>query len=333
MNTTIRHRLRRHSGMTLIELMISMTLGLMILLGLTSLFVQSKRSFKQDEIIARMQEDGRFAMTELQRDIALSGFWADVLDPSPIVNMNGALVDALYTYATPIEVFDNTTGAETPFDDGTIDDLVPGTDVVAIRKLAGVKAAEAAAAADVAGATAALTAGDVYLITNGVVARMALGSDMPADDTEVPGAMGVPLPFTYWAYDPVVYFVRDYYTTDGDNIPTLCRKYLAGSALTIECLAAGVEDFQVEYGVDTDDDDYADQYVQDPTAAQMLLVTSVRVFILMRGTDADPNYTNHKTYVVSNSGNDHSDPADGYYRRVYTTTIMVRNNAHLMALN
>lgn len=330
MNT---YRVHRQAGMSLIELMISMTLGLMILMGLTSLFVQSKNSFKQDELVARMQEDGRFAMTELQRDVALSGFWADVLDPSPIVNMSGALVGALYTYATPIEVFDNTDGSEEPFDDGTLDSLVPGTDVIAIRKLAGNKTATATVALDAADAYAALDGADVYLITNGVVARMALGADMPKDDSEVPGGMGVPVPFTYWAYSPVVYFVRDYYTTKGDGIPTLCRKTLVDGALAIECLAAGVEDFQVEYGIDTDDDDYADQYVQAPSAAQMLMVTSVRAYILMRGTAEDPNYTNGKTYVLSNSPNDHADPQDGYYRRIFETTIMVRNNAHLMALN
>ena len=71
------HRSRRQSGMTLPELMIGMTLGLLILMGLTSLFVQSKRSFKQDELTARMQEDARFAMAELRHDIGMAGFWAN----------------------------------------------------------------------------------------------------------------------------------------------------------------------------------------------------------------------------------------------------------------
>jgi len=326
-------RSRRQAGMSLIELMISMTLGLMILMGLTSLFVQSKRSFKQDELVARMQEDARFAMTELQRDVALAGFWADVLDPSPIVNMSAGVTGALYTYGTAIEVYDNSDGTEDPFGDGTLDDLVAGTDVIAIAKLAGSKTATATVGTDAPDAFAELDPADVYLITNGVVARMALGADMPATDADVPGAMGVPAPYTLWEYDPVIYFVRDYYTTAGDGIPTLCRKTLVDAAMTVECLAAGVEDFQVEYGIDTDDDDYADRYVSAPTAAQMLLVTSVRCYILMRGTDQDPNYVNGKTYLLSNSALDHDDPGDGYYRRIYSTTIMVRNNAHLMALN
>jgi len=329
MSGTMRQR-RRQLGLTLPELMISMTLGLLILLGLTSLFVESKRSFKQDELVSRMQEDARFAMSELQRDIAMGGFWADVLDPSPIVNVSTGLTGSLYTYTPPAELFDNAVAGITPLG-SALANLRTGTDVIALRKLAGFKAAsvpESGTDTDVANAKAALTAGNVYLQTNGVVARMMVKNDSP---TTIAGSV-VPAAFNYWSYEPVIYFVRNYYTNVADGIPTLCRRVLSGTTLATECLAAGVEDLQIEYGVDTNGDKYADEYIAAPTSAQMSNVTSVRIWLLMRSTDQDTNYKNTHTYTISNSAIAPSSPNDGYYRRVYSTTIMVRNNAHLMAL-
>ncbi|MEE8119589.1 MAG: prepilin-type N-terminal cleavage/methylation domain-containing protein, partial [Gammaproteobacteria bacterium] len=77
----IRSTLSHQQGLSLIELMIAMTLGLMIVAGMATLFVQTRKSFTQDEMIAQMQDDARFAMNEIVRDVSLGGFWATLLDP------------------------------------------------------------------------------------------------------------------------------------------------------------------------------------------------------------------------------------------------------------
>jgi len=61
-------QMKRQAGVTLVELMISLLLGLLIALGLATLFSQNKRSFYQNEDLARMVEDGRYALEELARD-------------------------------------------------------------------------------------------------------------------------------------------------------------------------------------------------------------------------------------------------------------------------
>ena len=60
-------------GFTLIELMISMALGLVLLLVIGTVFVSSRQTFREQEDNARIQEGGRFALEILGRSIKQAG--------------------------------------------------------------------------------------------------------------------------------------------------------------------------------------------------------------------------------------------------------------------
>ena len=227
MKTTLQQRPSHQRGMSLIELMIGMALGLMILLGLTSLFAQTKRSFKQDELTARMQEDARFAMAELRHDIGMAGFWANALQGNIITEIGDVAAAAgsdalLYTYAVPLTVADNAAAANTLLGQ-SLDNLVVGTDAIAIAKVEGFPAATAptdvtgsTTDANVAAARTALLANNgaiAYLQTNGVVAVMTTANDAPT----TAAATLVPAEFNYWRYDPEIYWVRNFAITAGDG--------------------------------------------------------------------------------------------------------------------
>jgi len=346
-----RPRTDRQTGMTLPELMIGMTLGLLILLGLTSLFVQSKRSFKQDELIARMQEDARYAMGELRHDIGMAGFWANALDGSSIQEIGEVKAAvgsdaALFTYTRALTVVDNGSSGDTILGQ-SLDDMVDKTDAIGIAKVHGIAAATAVTdatgsttSANVAAAAAALvdepgeSAASAYLQTNGVVAVMTTAKDAPTTWGEDPATDSlVPAEFNYWRYDPEVYWIRNYAVTVDDGIPTLCRKYLQDGAIVTEAVAQGIQDMQIEYGIDTTGDGFADRYLTSPTAAQMDLVISVRIHLLTRSTEPDTNYINDHTYQYSNAAIAPYTPNDNFYRRVFTTTVKVRNNAAYLLLN
>lgn len=66
-------KLQVQSGFTLIELMISMTLGLMLLLVISTVFVSSRQSFREQEDNARIQESGRFALEIIGRSLKQAG--------------------------------------------------------------------------------------------------------------------------------------------------------------------------------------------------------------------------------------------------------------------
>jgi type IV pilus assembly protein PilW len=63
------------SGMTLIEIMIALLIGAFLLGGVLQIFVGSKQTNKMQEGLSRLQENGRFAMDFLAKDIRMAGYW------------------------------------------------------------------------------------------------------------------------------------------------------------------------------------------------------------------------------------------------------------------
>ncbi len=62
-----------------------------------------------------------------------------------------------------------------------------------------------------------------------------------------------------------------------------------------------------------------------PSLADMENAVSARLFLLARSIEPDPHFTNDTEYVLG----DATVPVtnDGFYRRVYTTTVALRNTA------
>ena len=71
----------RQSGLTLVELLIAMALGLLVLLAIVSLYVGSRQTFRIQEDSARLQETGRYAIESLGRSIRQAGFWNMPINP------------------------------------------------------------------------------------------------------------------------------------------------------------------------------------------------------------------------------------------------------------
>lgn len=65
--------LRYSQGRTLVELMIAMTIGLVISLAVTSLFVNNSQTYRIFDDKAVMEEDGRFALNMLAYHIRMAG--------------------------------------------------------------------------------------------------------------------------------------------------------------------------------------------------------------------------------------------------------------------
>ena len=61
-------------GFSLVELMVSMFLGVILTAGFVSTYLGAKRSAVYNEELARMQESGRYAMRLLSRELAMVGF-------------------------------------------------------------------------------------------------------------------------------------------------------------------------------------------------------------------------------------------------------------------
>ena len=64
---------RGQRGLTLIELMVSITIGLVVVGAVTYAYVGSKGVYRGNESVARIQEAGRFALDSIARDIRRAG--------------------------------------------------------------------------------------------------------------------------------------------------------------------------------------------------------------------------------------------------------------------
>lgn len=342
-------RLCRQSGFSLVELMIAMTLGLLLTAAVGALFFANKRNYEQNSRIAEMQDNARFALQALSRDLSMAGFLGGMTDPG-LMNTDSDTLPALpgdcgpgadgepgWAYDTaPLEFLNDVSAAEataayTCLDSG---DITVRTDIVSIRRVAGLESDRI----EVPGEAPTLSPNLFYLRTNRTVGSLFFSGAEAANP-----AGGHPPdtpPMSFWDYTVRLYYVRPYAVEAGDGIPTLCRKFLAGgtaAGIDTECVAEGVENVQIAFGIDTDGDGTANRYQPDPTVADLNRAVTARIQLLMRAARPDFSYTNNKRYnlsgvdddgdgAVDESGDGYR-PQDNFYRRVVQTTVILHNPA------
>lgn len=99
-------KLSSQRGVTLIELMISLVLGLAVIGGLGQVFLSNKSSYSLQERLGQLQENGRYALYFLQRDIRNAGQPFDdtaafVFVPALTLNGAGNASDQITIRYTP----------------------------------------------------------------------------------------------------------------------------------------------------------------------------------------------------------------------------------------
>jgi len=315
--------IKYQAGVTMVELMVAMLLSVILGGAVISVFVNSTQSFNQDENILSMQDDARHALRQIAYDVSMAGHYADLVvpgvvtpDPSLVIGTDcgpaGELnwmyrtTDAVTGDTLSITALDNATAAQVVAAHSCFlaGEILPGTDVVAIKR--------------VVGGAAVPANGGIYLRTNGTVGLL-------YREPTVAPAIVVAAPSADWEFRPSIYYIRQFADVPGDGIPTLCRKTLAGAgpSMTTECLATGIENLQLEYGIDTTSDGQPNVFLPNPTLAQIQDVISARIFVLARTTEIDVRYTNAKTFSISNSPN--YAPTDSFHRRVFSTSVSIQN--------
>lgn len=88
-------------GVTLIELMVALLIGTVLVLGLVEVFAASRTAYQLSEGLARVQENSRFAMDYLQRDLRMAGHYGCVNDQAHL-QTTGALQSHFADSDTPV---------------------------------------------------------------------------------------------------------------------------------------------------------------------------------------------------------------------------------------
>lgn len=328
---------RRQRGINLVELMISMAIGLFLLAGLTGVFVNSSQTSAELSRSAQQIENGRFAMQTLAEDLSLAGFFG------------------FYSFTgTPTGVVDPCATAVATLKDGTQVPLFGAAGAEALWPLAiGNTCASLPAQNRIAG-TAVLVirradtkplpvggpyvVGETYLQANSNPDEAANPVVAAATATNGPPAL-YPLKLKDNATQaPVrrvhthIYFVspcgQPLVCTGGagdDGVPTLKRLEFSGGAFTVVPIAEGIENLQFEYGIDADGDGAPETpFVAVPAnATAWMNVMAVQVHLLARNIEGSASYTDTKTYNLGAATS--VTPGGPYKRHAYSALVRVVN--------
>ncbi len=343
--TLLQHPSQR--GFGLIELMVSMLLSLLLLAGVIAIFISSRTTYERTDQLSRLQENGRFALDTIVRDLRSAGYTGC----SKRAEFSSALANAntlLWNFAVPVQGFDGLGASFTP----ALDPLVATSanaigDAIVIRaprpefepiRLADFMASETDPVVIESTGPQLIQAGDIVQVSDcqargvfqvtgyaaGSVAHAAGGGSATAPGNASASAGAA---FTengeLVAMRSVVYFLRE--RIPGSGVTSLYRRQSdSGSA---DEVVEGVERMQFQFGEDTNNDAEIDvsEYRDASAVTDWNRVLAVRVALLVAsateyGSDRDTNQYQVLNQVVPAAG-------DRRMRRVFSTTVTLRNAA------
>ncbi len=259
------------AGFTLVELMISMAIGLLIVLALITLLIDVNRSNSEMSKANRVIENGRFALQLLQADISHAGHWGGFVPQFDDLTTTGVPAD--YPTAVPDPCLAYTTPWTAAHITNLIGISVQGYEIASpvpspTLSVCASKVVSPKASTDVlvvrhvesclpgVGDCAAFTAGDAYF----QIARCGITTPSPAYTlaTYPADASTVNTVFplkqravTVAGVTPActdasvgfeekrkfisnIYYIRDYAVTTGDGIPTLMRSQFGVASGVLE---------------------------------------------------------------------------------------------------
>jgi type IV pilus assembly protein PilW len=77
---------RRQAGLSLVELMVAMVIGLLLMIGATQVYINGHTAYNANESVSRMQETARYAISIVEPDIRMSNYWGLVKGAASIVS-------------------------------------------------------------------------------------------------------------------------------------------------------------------------------------------------------------------------------------------------------
>lgn len=338
-----------NSGMTLVELLIAMVIGLILLGGVYTAFLGSTKTYSMNEQLSRVQENGRFAIDVLTRDIRMvgySGCGGDTVTVENFLNGGGYAFD----FGSSIRGYDG--GATVwnpvlPVDTGSVTSSSPmlGSDIFVVRTLAAGELAltttmpPTAATFFVPTGTTSIATNDILMVADCTSSTAAIfqvtnynvsgGAGNVVHNTGAvsvgPGNSAHTFDFGVGAelikFRTITYFIR---SVDAANNPTEPTLYRRVGLDAVEPLIEGVENMQIRYGEDTDGNNEADVYGTANAVTDWSNVVSVRIGLLLsspqemlHGEIDNGTYTVNGTNVIA--------PGDRRLRLVMSTTIGLRN--------
>lgn len=357
MNARASARRRTQTGFSLTELMVAVTIGLIILAAVAGIFVNANKASNNQNRLARVQENGRFAMYYLLRDLRMTGYVGCQQDMKNQLTNDLATTTGFYfgtpSLAIPIEGIDDITSSSTPSWSPSGSTTLPGNvwnnadaavaepDAIAIRRVdttttQNLTAAMTSDSDDITVSYASkyqssplvLVADciktDLVQISGTTATQLQHGTTCasgitPCNGTDQLSKQYAPPAATVSAYVTRVYYIG----LNNNNVPSLYRVDNGGSPVE---LVEGIESIKILYGIATPPNTEPSYYRKASlmSANDWTHVVSVKIGILAITPNKKDADIDNSTYDVNGTVlgpfNDHNS------RRVFTATALLKDH-------
>lgn len=311
-------------GFTLLELMVTMAIGVVLFAGVLSIFVGMQTTVKETSAYGELQENGRFAISVLTNDLLQQSFFGDyagtlnfstliAIPNPPAVECTGGGANN-GTYPVGVGHF-RTLWGETSTAAGTvnmscINDAAPNSDVIQLKRV-------------ISNDLPALPTPPTnfsYFVSNSETAALYT--------VPLAGVAPVISNSRTWQYQHHIYYVQD-------GFPVLMQWRLT-SQMTVQPIIEGIERIYFMYGVSTVTDPtqpgygVVNAYVSASNMAQALWdnnnsrILAVKIYVLARSILPDLTYTDDKTYKLGDQAD--YKPNDNFRRLLLSSTVTLFNS-------
>jgi type IV pilus assembly protein PilW len=330
--------------MGLVELLVWVAISLIIITIIGAIYINTKQLTRVNDTVSRLQENGRFVVHLLDRDVRMAGFrGCNGLSVTPLNALNSTAY--AYQFSEALAGYHGGGGVFLPSLDASISTLIPApvsnSDVVTIRHIDGpgvpitVKMTSSSSFLTVA-AGSPLATGDVVIVADcsaaavfnvtsfdpstGRIAHDTAGTTVPGNQTEDLNHV--------FSTDASVYrlVTRTYYVGASARKPG--SNALWSSSIPAydgqpqpEEMVEGVDAISLYFGEDTDGDKAANRYVTADAVGTWGNVVSVKAQLLLT-TVRDGVTTSPQPYNFAGVA---TTPTDRRMRSVLSSVITVRN--------
>ena len=323
--------IRRQSGISLVEILVSLVISLFLLGGIVQVYFGNQTSYTFANALSQVQENGRFALDTVSRDLRVSGSWGCINFDSGNTNNIGDNLPGIPGYDTDLHDFlnnppiqgTNDTGGLGNSDTITISGSKPGqTNIVSPFSATTTQFLYS-------NAVGTLTANDIVLITRCGENDLLIPQEADIFRVTSVGLGLVPQhqrinhnstlsqqyenDATIIELQSVTYSIAN----NPNGEPALFRSEFGNNQEVIE----GILDMQVLYGIDSGNDGYANQYLTADNVIDFEDVVSVRVTLLVQSTANNVNDVQQR-YTFNGIA---TTATDNRLYQVFSTTVALRN--------
>lgn len=332
----------RHRGVSLIELLIGLLIGLVLLGGVIQVYISNYQATRTISGFSAQQENSRVASHFLTQSLRLAGHYGslksseiNILGSIGISGVGNCNESWILDVDTPIRGYEGASSVAgvSQFPSNCIPNTsyVADSDILVLRYGS---PTELTALSDLssnkiylrAAAFGGSLGGEILLGSNATNSQVGSVADLDVDghlDAEGAGIYN-------YEYKTEVFFLRPCSELNGtqcnDGISTLVKYHLSETDFKIDAIAEGVEQFQIEYGEDTDNDKIANNWLSASNVSNWKNIMAVKIDLMIRSDQVDNLSNDTTTYnLVSGFNFTPSTTEKKYQRKLYSRVVQLRN--------